>query len=90
MDQHPTTTPDNRNLGIRALYMILMGIAYNLSGYLLFAIAIVQLVVAVFADAPNPRLASFGRSLATYLQQNANFLAFVTEEKPFPFSDWPA
>lgn len=90
MDQDPSMTPEQRNIGIRALYMILMGIAYHLSGYLLFVIAIVQLLFAVFADAPNPRLASFGRSLATYVQQNANFLAFVTEEKPFPFSDWPA
>ncbi len=88
MDQNPT--PDQRNIGIRALYMILMGIAYHLCGYLLFAIAIVQLVFAVFGDAPNPRLVSFGRSLALYVQQNANFLAFVTEEKPFPFSDWPS
>ncbi len=82
--------PEHRNIAMRALYMILMGIAYHLCGYLLFVIAIVQLLFAIFGDAPNARLASFGRSLAIYVQQNANFLAFVTEEKPFPFSDWPA
>ena len=53
-------------------------------------IAIVQLLFAIFGDAPNPRLTAFGRSLGLYVQQNANFLSFVTEEKPFPFSDWPA
>jgi len=34
-------------------------------------------------------LVSFGRSLALYLQQIANFLTFTTEEVPFPFKDWP-
>ena len=88
MNQNPT--PGQPNIGIRALYMILIGIAYHLSGYLLFVIAIVQLVFAIFSDTPNPRLVSFGRSLGLYVQQSANFLAFVTEEKPFPFSDWPS
>ena len=45
---------------------------------------------ALLADGPDSRLRSFGRSLGLCVQQDANFLSFVTEEKPFPFSDWPS
>jgi len=38
---------------------------------------------------PNTRLLTFGRSLGSYVQQLVNFQSFNTEEKPFPFNDWP-
>jgi hypothetical protein len=34
-------------------------------------------------------LKDFGKSLGIYLKQIAEFLSYASEEKPFPFSDWP-
>ena len=90
MNEHSGIAPDKRNIFIRGLFMVFMGLVFHLTGTLLFIVAVIQFAFALISDAPNARLASFGRSLGLYLQQNVNFLTFVTEEKPFPFSDWPS
>ena len=42
------------------------------------------------SDAPNLRLAAFGRSLGRFQSQIANFVSFASEDLPFPFTDWPS
>ncbi len=78
-----------RKLWVRALLMLLMVVAFQLAAWLLGAVAVLQLLFAVFADEPNARLRRFGRSVGAYLQQIAAFGSFATEDLPFPFSDWP-
>ena len=90
MDQHPVETPVKRSLGSRLLLMILMAIFYSLSGSVLFVVTVIQIGFVLFTDEPNPYLMSFGRNLGTYFKQIVSFQTFVTEELPFPFSDWPA
>jgi hypothetical protein len=79
-----------RSIWLRGLLMILMGLAYQLAGTILFFLALIQFVLALASDTPNPRLSAFGRSLGRYQGQIANFVSFATEEPAFPFSDWPA
>lgn len=84
------TTAAPRKLGVRALLMLLMALAFHVAISVLLLVALAQLVFAVATDASNERLRAFGRSLARYLGQIAEFETFGTEELPFPFSDWPA
>jgi hypothetical protein len=79
-----------RNLGVRALLMVLMALAFQLTAWVLVCVAILQLVLAVATDGSNDRLRAFGRSLGLYLRQIADFETFASEELPFPFSDWPS
>ncbi|MBX3587828.1 MAG: DUF4389 domain-containing protein [Ramlibacter sp.] len=85
---YPMTVP--RSLWMRTLMMLLMAIAFQLSAWVLGAIALLQLVLAAFAGGPNARLRRFGQSLGRYLAQVTGFLTFASEEAPFPFADWPA
>jgi hypothetical protein len=87
-DNALVTTPP-RKLWLRALQMLLMCIAYQLTTWVLVVVALLQLGFAIFSDAPNPRLQGFGRSVGRYLAQIAAFVSFATETLPFPFSDWP-
>ncbi len=84
------TTHDKRSIWRRGLLMILMAIAFHISGTLLALGAIVQFVLALVSDTPNARLTAFGRSLGLYLSQIASFVSFATEDVPFPFSAWPS
>jgi len=77
------------NLWVRGLFMVVVMVALHVCGTVLFVVTAIQFVMLLLGDTPNPRLVSFGRSLGGYLQQSANFLVFATEDKPFPFSDWP-
>jgi len=79
-----------RNLGTRALLMLLMMAAFQLAAWVLLFVAVLQLVLSIATDAGNARLRVFGRGLGRYLGQIAEFETFATEELPFPFSDWPA
>lgn len=90
MSEYPVTTSSRRNIWLRGLFMLLMAMIYHLSGTLLFIVAIMQFLFALLNGAPNARLLAFGRSLGRYVQQIVRFLAFDTEEMPFPFSDWPS
>lgn len=90
MSEYPVTTTNKPNIWIRGLFMVLMAMVYQLSGTLLFIVAIMQFIFTLLAGAPNARLLSFGRSLGLYVQHVVRFLVFDTEVMPFPFSDWPA
>src|SRR6185369_4816447 len=79
-----------RSLGIRALLMLLMLIAFELTKWVLLGVAVLQLVLSVATDSANDRLRSFGGALGRYLGQIADFVSFRTEDLPFPFSDWPS
>jgi hypothetical protein len=87
MSNIPSPVPQ-RNIWLRALLMLLMGIGFQLAATLLGVLAVVQFVLAL-VNAPNARLSQFGRSLGQYLRQIADFVGFATEDVPFPFSDWP-
>jgi len=75
---------------MRGLFMLLMALAYQVAGTLLLIVAVIQFVMVLLTSAPNKQLVEFGRSLGRYFQQIVNFLSFVTEQMPFPFSEWPA
>ena len=90
MNNASDTPVMHRNLWVRALMMILMGLAYQLAGTLLFCLALIQFLLTLLNDEPNARLMVFGCSLGRFQGQIANFLSFATEQPPFPFSDWPS
>ena len=90
MNNTSDTPAVHRNLWIRALIMILMGLAYQLAGTLLFCLALIQFILTLLNDEPNPRLRAFGSSLGRFQGQIANFISFATEVPPFPFTDWPS
>jgi len=90
MTDTPATPHDKGSIWLRGLLMILMAIAFHISGTLLAVGAIVQFVLALLSNTPNARLIAFGQSLGLYLSQIADFVSFATEEAPFPFSAWPS
>ena len=89
MAQQESETHTDNNIWLRGMFMILFGILYSLAGTLLFVVAVLQFIFVLLGSAPNTRLLTFGRSLGSYVQQIVNFQSFNTEEKPFPFNDWP-
>ena len=90
MSEYPVTTTSRRSIWVRGLFMVLMAMIYQLSGTLLFIVAILQFLFVLVGGMRNVRLLSFGRSLGRYVQHIVRFLSFDTEEMPFPFSDWPS
>lgn len=79
-----------RNPWTRGLFMLLILMAIHVSGTVLFIVTLIQFVLMLLGDTPNARLVSFGRGLGSYLKQCTHYLTFASEQKPFPFSEWPS
>ena len=75
---------------LRILWMVLFTIVWQLAELLLGAVVLLQLGYRLFYGAPNAGLLGFGDSLSQYLAQIGRFGTFNSDEKPWPFADWPA
>lgn len=79
----------SRSTWVRFAYMLLFAFVLYVSKFVLFAVALLQILAALFTGEPNGRLTRFGESLSQYIYQIGRFLTYNTEDMPFPFSDWP-
>ena len=74
----------------RALYMLLFVFIYHVAEVVLAAVVLFQLLVVIFTGQANVRLLGFGQGLGTFIYQIVRFLTYNSEDRPFPFGDWPA
>lgn len=73
----------------RVLYTLLFYFIYSISHVAFFIITVIQTALVVFTDEPSDTLLAFGGSFSVYVKQIGLYLSYKTEQKPFPFSDWP-
>ena len=78
-----------QEIWIKGFYLILFGIIGYISIFLIFALAIFQFFSQLITGKPNQHLLVFGQSLSTYLHQITQYLTFNSQEKVFPFNNWP-
>lgn len=87
-----TSIKDNlkaKDTWVRGLYMLLFALFYSIAEIVLAVVVLVQFGFRLFSGRTNPNLLNFGQSLSTYFYQIIQFLTFNSEEKPYPFHDWP-
>lgn len=73
----------------RGAFMLLFIVLASLAQNLLSVIAVLQFLWLLFARAPNPFLTRFGAALGAWFQATARYQACASEDRPFPFADWP-
>jgi hypothetical protein len=78
-----------RTTWLRLLFMLVFVVIWGVSRFVVGVVIIVQFGWVLVTGSPNQRLLSFGQSLATYGYQITLYLMFNTEQRPFPFVDWP-
>ncbi len=92
MDTTETTAAriDRRPIWLRGLFMLLFMFAFGIGQTLLFFLTIVQFIWLLSAGEANARLGHFGTSLSRWLASVGTFLVCASEDKPFPWADWPS
>lgn len=80
----------DRETWIRGLFMLLFAAIYHVAAILIGTVAVLQFAWKLVTGDANPRLTAFGEDLSRYFYQIMRFLTFNTDEKPFPFADWPS
>jgi hypothetical protein len=74
---------------LRVLWMVLFVLVWQVAETVLAVVVLAQLVYRLFNGAPSLSMMSFGDSLSQYLAQIGRFGTFNTDQKPWPFADWP-
>ena len=73
----------------RLLAMIILSFAFGVGQSVMALIAFVQFIWTLIDKEPNENLLGFSDNLAKWLHQTARFLMFNTDDRPFPWTNWP-
>lgn len=73
----------------RLIPMIVLIICFGLAEAALYIIALIQFIWSLVNEEPNEQLADFGTALSVWMAQDAKYLSYASEEKPFPWASWP-
>jgi hypothetical protein len=85
----PATVPVRMPLGVRVLYMLVFGVTFWIMTWVLAVTVVAQLILTLLAGQPNPELLRFSKGVSRYIAQVSEFLMFLTDKPPFPFTPWP-
>ncbi len=88
--QTEVTSTESKQTWLRGLFMLLFIILFGIAETVLALMAVVQFFWLLFAKEPNAFLRDFGASLGRWMRDVANFQTGGTEEKPFPWKNWPS
>jgi len=89
MEQQTKTYLLNSETWIRLLYMIVFGLLSILARMVVCIVAVLQFLLVLITGADNKNLRDLGQGASRWTYQAFLFLTFNSDDKPFPFSDWP-
>lgn len=75
---------------LRLVFMLLFAAVLQLASLVMWVLVAVQFLFSLITGEDNQHLRRFGHSLSTYIYDVLKFLCYSSEEKPFPFADWPS
>ncbi|SDT44964.1 protein of unknown function [Pseudomonas asplenii] len=74
---------------LRVVWMLVFLLVWQVAQFILGVVVLIQLGYRLFYGAPSGNLMSFGDSLSQFLAQIGRFGTFHSDQKPWPFADWP-
>lgn len=80
---------ERESIVLRILWMLVFLLIWQVAQTLLGGVVLVQLIYRLFYGAPSASLMNFGDSLSQFLAQIGRFGSFHSDQKPWPFADWP-
>jgi ABC-type transport system involved in cytochrome bd biosynthesis fused ATPase/permease subunit len=88
MDPKIYESVTDKSLWKRLLSMLVLGFAYGIARFVLFATVILQVLFTLFTGSNNEPLKVTGKNLTDYIYDILMFLTFNSEDRPFPFRGW--
>jgi len=73
----------------RAFFMLFFIFVYGITKFLIAGVLLFQFLNVIVTGITNKQLLEFGKNLSTYVYQVSLYLTFNSEQRPFPFSEWP-
>ena len=79
----------NSDTWVRFAYMVLFTVLLLAARLVISVLVLVQFILVLFSSKDNENLRNLGQGLGKWVYQTIMFLTFNTENKPFPFDEWP-
>ncbi len=73
----------------RVLFTAIFWVIFYLSQLVVAAVVVAQCIFTLISGAPNEQLLHFGDSMSKYIHEILRFVTFNTDQRPFPFADFP-
>ncbi|MES2676335.1 MAG: DUF4389 domain-containing protein [Pseudomonadota bacterium] len=89
MNEQLTSNLKSSKHWLRLVFMLIFAALLQLASIVMWVLVIAQFLFSLFTGEDNVKLRKFGESLSAYIFHTLKFLSYNSEEKPFPFSDWP-
>lgn len=80
----------NCNTWIRLAYMLLFSVLLMAARLVITLVVVIQFLLVLVIGSDNENLRNLGQGLAKWVYETVMFLTFNSEEKPFPFDEWPS
>jgi len=74
---------------VRGFYIVVFAFIYSIAEIVLAAVVFFQFLTTLFTGERNERLLAFGNNLGTFIYQVIRYLTYNSDDKPFPFDEWP-
>ncbi len=84
-----STNLGNFDTWIRLFFMVLFGVLLYVAWLVIVVIAVLQFALVLMTTNDNENLRGLGQGLSKWCLQVYLFLTFNSEQKPFPFDEWP-
>jgi hypothetical protein len=88
MDQELKEKLTAKDKWTRLIVMIIYAVVNYFVQFLIWIIAAVQFIIALFLGKPNKNLLAFSEGLSGFSYHIMKYLMYNTEIKPYPFSPW--
>lgn len=73
----------------RIFFTLLFGLIGWIAVWIFCFVVIIQFGFLLVTGSTNKNLKAFNKEIGLYLNDMIKYLSFQTDEKPFPFRDWP-
>ncbi|MEM9304947.1 MAG: DUF4389 domain-containing protein [Pseudomonadota bacterium] len=80
----------NGDSWLRALLIAVYALIFYVAACVLGLVVLVGVVMLLFTGKRQDNVSDFGHQIARYLSQIMQYATLRTDERPFPFGDWPA
>lgn len=74
---------------IRGLYILMYAVIYSVTEIVIALVVIIQFLFVLMTRQVNEKLLALGANLSTYVYQILSYVTYNSDQRPFPFSDFP-
>ena len=88
-EQNENNILKNKSGWQKVLFVAIFWVLFYVAQMVVALVVITQCVFVVVTNNPNQQLLAFGDSLSKYIHDILRFVTFNSDQRPFPFSDFP-